>query len=289
MPAHDSRCATIRFETWGDLLKLGMELDNWFFRGQSDSYWDLTSSLERANGVKPDDTFCWSHAEKWMLRKFKGSAHQHLHHVPADVDLVEWVALMQHHGAPTRLLDCTYSFPVAAYFAAKDVNTECAVWAFNWRRFRQTAAVRFDLDPGVSTDEFLGAMHHRANEFLSGQAKGALVFPVDPTRENQRRTSQQGLFLFPTDASKTFMENLKSLFLKDWAGELPDSATIEPFDPSEHHEQALRRLAVVKLVLPVSQRAAAVDSLFRMNIHEASLFPGLDGLARSLVRFTSGW
>jgi hypothetical protein len=38
---------------------------------------------------------------------------------------------MQHHGAPTRLLDFTYSIYVAAYFALESADADAAVWAVN--------------------------------------------------------------------------------------------------------------------------------------------------------------
>src|SRR3989304_1877564 len=37
--------------------------------------------------------------------------------------------IMQHYGAPTRLLDFTYSVYVAAYFAVEEAEDDCVVWA----------------------------------------------------------------------------------------------------------------------------------------------------------------
>src|SRR5580704_15740200 len=49
---------------------------------------------------------------------------------------LSWLAAMQHYGAPTRLLDFTYSPYVALYFALRNRNdneaeSDAEVWAIN--------------------------------------------------------------------------------------------------------------------------------------------------------------
>ena len=72
----------------------------------------LRTFIERK--IKPE---LWEEQEERTLRIFKRKAHHFLDRTPAEEEEFEWLALMQHHGAPTRLLDFTWSPYVAAFFA----------------------------------------------------------------------------------------------------------------------------------------------------------------------------
>ena len=84
------------------------------------------------------------------------------------------------------------------------------------------------------------------------------VWPVNPFRLNERLTLQRGVFLMPADVTKTLAENLSNLAGYDDAAK------------------------VVCLRITSSETDAVYDSLREVNITEATLFPGLDGFARSL-------
>ena len=50
---------------------------------------------------------------------------------PGKDDRLEWLALMQHNGLPTRLLDWSESPLVAAFFAVERKGNDSAVWMLN--------------------------------------------------------------------------------------------------------------------------------------------------------------
>ena len=124
---------TIRIETWQRLESLLFK-DEWpelnrhrtrrVFRGLTDSGFKLTTTLQRLGGTPRQ-------LEHRLLRQFKKYAHR-------DVTLGDsdwhWLAVAQHHGLPTRLLDWTNSPFVALHFATADwpnSGTDGAVWALN--------------------------------------------------------------------------------------------------------------------------------------------------------------
>src|SRR5438445_599273 len=66
-----------------------------------------------------------------ILSIFKRKSIHFLQHIPDRDDDFPWLALMQDHGAPTRLLDFTWSPYVAAFFALHNTTHEGVIWACN--------------------------------------------------------------------------------------------------------------------------------------------------------------
>jgi hypothetical protein len=245
----------------------------YIYRGQA-SGWSLTTSLERACDEFGIELTKAGGLEQQLLREFKRRAHHYLDHVPDDNNIIEWLALMQHHGAPTRLLDWTYSLPVAAYFALlsafparysksseRKLGRDAEVWMINTKWCRDASIRRLPEDDWVLTRELEStAEEERLYKFLFPEKRISYVYSVNPFRLNERLTIQRGVFLFPGDPGRPFEDNLRALGSHENPGN------------------------VNRFRIPRESMVDVLKELQESNISEATLFPGLDGFARSLLR-----
>jgi len=237
-----------RLDSWEAFLELVTHppYSHWAFRGERDERWPLYSSLSRYLQNSGVAQAAWSQQEARILRIFKRKAHQFLDKPPEWDDDFQWLALMQHHGAPTRLIDFTWSPYVAAFFALERTLHDGVVWAMNPARLdssRSPLPVR--TDPRVKGNF--------TRYYLKGRRR--FIWMGEPYTMNRRLIAQSGTFAVP--------------------GVL--DVAIENMLPDADQENIL-----AKCVLQHSVREVAMRELYRMNITFATLFPDLDGLARSM-------
>src|SRR6266446_7649491 len=123
----------ITLNSWEEYLSIISDspYQNWAFRGQRDASAPLFSVLSRYFMAFRVDQRAWREQEERVLRIFKRKAIHFLQHIPDRDDDFQWLALMQDHGAPTRLLDFTWSPYVAAFFALHNTTKEGVIWACN--------------------------------------------------------------------------------------------------------------------------------------------------------------
>jgi hypothetical protein len=234
--------------------------DSWVFRGQTDAKWSLKTSFERTDFFDAFD-----HVETNFLAEFQRGARNFLEKEETPNSLTEWLALIQHHGAPSRLLDFTKSPFIAAYFAFEDIQyetDESAIWALDSCSIRSVAMEYL-------SKKYKKEMEKYSNQIIPDEIMVRLfldndkscVFPIEPFTMNKRYYLQQSTFFSTANTQETFMEQLD--FLKDNI-----------------------KNSVIKLVVSSKLKREILMDLDKMNINRATLFPSLDGYSKSLkMRF----
>jgi hypothetical protein len=225
------------------------------FRGLSRRNHTLASSLVRLS--KPSSDI--KRLELALLRNFRKYAHDEATNADS---IWDWLALAQHRGLPTRLLDWTYSPLVALHFATENTqefDQDGVVWCVNFveANKRLPARLRRILQQEGSdtfTVEMLSAFKS-LRDFDALSQEPFVVF-LEPPSVDRRILNQLALFSLMSNPAAT---------LDDWLRE---------------HSDLCRRVAV-----PAALKWEIRDKLDQANVNERVLFPGLDGLSRWLTRY----
>jgi hypothetical protein len=225
------------------------------FRGATSATHTLASSLLRLAGHHADVR----RLELALLRNFRKYAHGE---VTRTDSIWDWLALGQHRGLPTRLLDWTYSPLVALHFATDDPQTfgrDGVVWCVNFIEANRKlpGRLRRMLEQEGSdtfTVEMLAAFD-TLQEFDTLRRDPFVVF-MEPPAVDRRILNQLALFSLMSSPDAR---------LDDWL---------------ERHPTLCRQVRI-----PAAAKWEIRDKLDQANINERVLFPGLDGLSRWLARY----
>lgn len=225
------------------------------FRGVSNATFDLRTSLNRLGNSNHD-------IEQHLIRNFRKYAHAEFERTSNEW---YWVALGQHHGLPTRLLDWTYSPYVALHFVTSDTSkysADGAIWCIDYYKahkrlpqslktiLRNEGAFIFTVEmlAGFSSD--LRAFDNKVRD----TADNEFVLFIEPPSFDPRVINQFSLFSMMSSPQANLSEYiLDSDFYK-------------------------------KIIIPSQLKLEIRDKLDQSNITERVLFPGLDGLSTWLAR-----
>jgi hypothetical protein len=248
----------------------------WVFRGHGRTGWKIESSLTRHLRAHQKNIDAKSHdvRESDCIRKFRRSAHQFLHHLPANNEPLAWLAIMQHFGAPTRLIDFTYSPFVGLFFAVADAGPKVKfgeslsdtelderygayeVHALHIDSIREHTRSVLGKKTGDPQDkDYCVGSNDRQEKIFVGFFEG--------NRLNARQVAQQGLFLVP---SKIDVD------IEDYLLSCKSSSNFSKNSPWVVFRNLGGRKAYSEMVY----------KLINANLTAESLFPGLEGVARSL-------
>ena len=258
-------------DTWREVQNFATLIPGWVFRGQGCSTWNLETSLERCyKSVSPTNSI--SQCEKSILDRFKRGAHHFISCPPSHHNALEWLAIIQHYGGPTRLLDFTRFFYVAVFFAMEAAKSDAAVWCLNTDLLRETSkqllsCIGEDFEPARVCDRII-------NDGIDIPA----TINIEPYRLNERLIAQQGLFVMPCSLNSDV-----ETCLFNTINDEPVLVKRSEYDMAHLELGSFAAVGkVLKILLPKAIHNDARKTLRSMNIDAASLFPGLDGFARSL-------
>src|SRR5688500_887179 len=263
MRAEPAKSGDIRVSSWLELQRqlyaaswnsaLGRFRPPLAFRGQGDAGRELSTSLMSLGGD-------YAAVERHLLVSFKKYAHRD---GAAGHTFWNWLALAQHHGLPTRLLDWTFSPYIALHFATEDPGS-------------------YDRDGVVWCVDF--KVVHR---FLPGrlrtvlQRSGSDVFSADlldeavPSLEALGRHGKRDFALFWEPPSlDARVVNQAALF-----------SMMSSSSAQTDRWLARKKGACHRILIPARLKWEIRDKLDQANITERLVYPGLDGLSRWLSRY----
>ena len=225
------------------------------FRGMSRFDHDLSTSLVRLADGRADVR----RLEMGLLRNFRKYAYGEMTRTDS---MWDWLALGQHRGLPTRLLDWTYSPLIALHFATEHpalFDVDGVVWCVNFVEANKLIPRRLQRllqreGSDTFTVEMLGTIGS-LGEFDALSRTPFVVF-LEPPAVDRRILNQLALFSLMSSPSAQ---------LDDWV---------------RRHPEVCRRVRV-----PANLKWEIRDKLDQGNVNERVLFPGLDGLSRWLTRY----
>lgn len=243
--------------------------DEWFakeptwgpwFRGVSDAAWPLRPKLYRDPQPRRDVTTLEDEFRQEFVVRAPSLS------IERPQNAWEWYFLMQHSGAPTRLLDWTESALIALYFAlrrhaqADAIRTDAAVWVLEpWKLNEFVVEVKEVIAPGAGGGlEKKDAERYRPwlpNRYATSMGLEK-KFPVAvyPTHFQRRISSQRSCFTVHGS-------------LRDGFDDLPGQA----------------RRYLRKVVVPRRKSSEMEKHLAVAGVDEVTIFPDLDGLGRWLA------
>jgi hypothetical protein len=241
------RAKDIRDDWWSH------DQDPWmpWFRGHQRADWKLQPRLYREYGLSLDDML---RIEDEIREEFVVRAPALSHIRPAEQSDWDWYFLMQHFGAPTRLLDWSEGALIGLYFAVRDNLGfyDAAVWV---------------LDPYKLNERVLGKQELICPTIsMNSAGKKSLKCWLPPADLKKKKLRPAPVPILPAQLAQR-ISSQRSCF------------TLHGSDQNGL-DKLERDNLLIKIVIPSLNVASIRRDLEIYGIDEVTIFPDLDGLGR---------
>ena len=235
--------------------------NNFIYRGHANAEWRLESSLERVVGAK----WCSAEArrfEEFSIGQFRSKFHLYdRENIEPDSKLA-WLAIMQHYGVPTRLLDFTESPYVALYFALEAYQPlqkkDLAVFAVDYSAIME-ASINYIKTKDADFVETRASVYPKQDKVFDevvDRFAYDIAWVTEPKRHNERLDRQGGCFLVAGNRDSRIADVIEMA--------LYDAANVTKFRLD--HKLYPQIFALLR----------------KMNLTSKGLYGDLDGLARAI-------
>jgi len=245
----------------------------YFYRGEAEQGYKLQPRLMRNKDMMKFYSKLYScsgdcivELQYALLERFRRYASSHnignsfLSSTCESPTLDEWLCIAQHHGLPTLLIDWSLQPLIGLYFSVRDVAMHDKPGRFWYlklkeRQYRQHSTVRFRDKSGIKNQILLVDENKTEDGLFANKIDTSSV--IVPWVFNKRIESQYARFTY---SGQKYIH----LGLEEIKDEKRPWETLDWFEvPAKNKEQIKKDLE-------------------KLQIHEKTLFPDLDGLARYL-------
>ena len=235
------------------ILAARSKFDSCWWRGQALSTWQLVPKVYRCNRDRNYEIGTSSHFVRLAPARYPDCPRHEL----------DWLTLMQHYGAPTRLLDWTES-PLIALFFALSLHEP------DYRHDSEPAAL-WALDPVGLNDAQIGGRGFPSYDspFLTDLAKAAFhTTDFDMTGTTEGLCEAQAFYPQQIDVRMVVQQSAYTIH-----------GTEKPLQELADADEFL-----LKIEIPSDQKSILRHLLAVLSIRRWDLYPDLQNLGQDLSR-----
>lgn len=253
------------------VIKVATTLSVSWFRGHPEKYGNLTPKIFRSEYIQK--IAVKSDTESSVIDEFKRVAPALTQNIPKQDDHCSWSFLMQHYGAPTRLLDWTENALVALYFAVRNFldGKDGELWAI----------YPYSLNEKGYQCADIATKSNKILEYLAVEPYLA-INPVSGNQERQENFAKaiglDKIPRYPLALSPTM--NFPRMVAQS------STFTIHPIPHQGKNtipDLLTDKRYLVCYIIPQDCKLNLINDLKSLGISRRTLFPDLDGLSQTIM------